>query len=172
MTLSTTRLKSRRDAPYFAKPPLFGQPFPELRQNRPIFSPAGVIETHYNPAQSERAKGTIGGFVKIERPVGGERRRALTMLTEAGPQGQPHATLIANGFSRELLAAIIRGGQAVAVATVGRAGRRAVHFSYVQITDAGRQALSDSSAPQRRSIARRGLGRPVRPSADRDHSAD
>ena len=144
----------------FAKPPLFGQPFPELRQNRPIFSPAGVIETHYNPAQSERAKGTIGGFVKIERPVGGERRRALTMLAEAGPQGQPHATLIASGFSRELLAAIIRGGQAVAVATVSRAGRRTVHFSYVQITDAGRQALLDSSAPQR-------LDRPERPRTPR-----
>jgi hypothetical protein len=123
-----------------------------------------VIEAHYNPAQSERARrARLGGFVKIERPVGGERRRALTMLAEAGPQGQPHATLIANGFSRELLGAIIRGGQAVAVPTVGRAGRRTVHFSCVQITDAGRQALSDGSAPQRRSIVRRGLGHPVRP---------
>jgi hypothetical protein len=46
--------------------------------------------------------------MKIAMPMGGERRRALTMIADAGPRGQPHALLLANGFSRQLPAAMVR----------------------------------------------------------------
>jgi hypothetical protein len=101
-----------------------------------------VIDTHFDPTRNgKRGRGTCWGIMRIERPMRGERRRALTVLTEAGP----HAALIANGFSRELLTAIVRDGQAIAVTTVVRDGSRKVPVSYVQITEAGRQALLDKS---------------------------
>jgi hypothetical protein len=79
--------------------------------------------------------------MKIAMPMGGERRRALTTIADAGPRGQPHALLLANGFSRQLLAAMVRDRQAVAVTIVVRSGGKTVPMTHMKITAAGRKAL-------------------------------
>jgi hypothetical protein len=79
--------------------------------------------------------------MKIAMPMGGERRRALAMIADAGPRGQPHALLLANGFSRQLLAAMVRDRQAVAVTIVVRSGGKTVPVTHMKITAAGRKAL-------------------------------
>jgi len=75
--------------------------------------------------------------MKIAMPMGGERRRALTMIADAGPRGQPHALLLANGFSRQLLAAMVRDGLAIPATIVVRSGGK----THMKITAAGRKAL-------------------------------
>jgi hypothetical protein len=79
--------------------------------------------------------------MKIAMPMGGERRRALTMIADAGPRGQPHALLLANGFSRQLLAALVRDRQVVPATIVVRTGSKAVLVTHMKITAAGRKAL-------------------------------
>jgi hypothetical protein len=82
--------------------------------------------------------------MKIAMPMGGERRRALTIIADAGPRGQPHALLLANGFSRQLLAAMVRDRQVVPATIVVRSGGKVVPVTHMKITDAGRKALLNS----------------------------
>jgi hypothetical protein len=79
--------------------------------------------------------------MKIAMPMGGERRRALAMIADAGPRGQPHALLLANGFSRQLLAAMVRDRQVVPATIVVRSGGKTVPVTHMKITAAGRKAL-------------------------------
>jgi hypothetical protein len=79
--------------------------------------------------------------MKIAMPMGGERRRALTMIADAGPRGQPHALLLANGFSRQLLAAMVRDRQVAPATIVVRSGGKTVPVTHMKITAAGRKAL-------------------------------
>jgi hypothetical protein len=79
--------------------------------------------------------------MKIAMPMSGERRRALTMIADAGPRGQPHALLLANGFSRQLLAAMVRDRQVAPATIVVRSGGKTVPVTHMKITAAGRKAL-------------------------------
>jgi hypothetical protein len=78
-------------------------------------------------------------------PMGGERRRALAMIADAGPRGQPHALLLANGFSRQLLAAMVRDRQVVPATIVVRSGGKTVPVTHMKITAAGRKAIYPSA---------------------------
>jgi hypothetical protein len=79
--------------------------------------------------------------MRIAMPMSGERRRALTIIADAGPRGQPHTLLLANGFSRQLLAAMVRDGLAVPATIVVRSGGKTVPVTHMKITAAGRKAL-------------------------------
>jgi hypothetical protein len=70
-----------------------------------------------------------------------ERRRVLAMLADAGPRGEPDASLLARGATREVLSATIRDGHAVAVKTAVHDRSKTVPVSHVKITRAGKQAL-------------------------------
>jgi hypothetical protein len=49
--------------------------------------------------------------------------------------------LLANGFSRQLLAALVRDRQVVPATIVVRSGSKAVPVTHMKITAAGRKAL-------------------------------
>jgi hypothetical protein len=69
-------------------------------------------------------RAALAVLLKIAKPISGERRRALAMLADAGQRGPPHALLLANGFSRQLLTAMVRDRQAVAATIVVPPWRR------------------------------------------------
>jgi TolB-like protein len=104
------------------------------------FAPgSGKISRSRKTALSAALAG--GRSMKIAMPMGGERHRALAMLADAGWRGQPHALLLANGFTRELLSAMVRDGLVIAVNTVVRTGGKTVPVTHMRITAAGRKAL-------------------------------
>ena len=72
-----------------------------------------------------------------------DRCRVLAMLVDAEPSGCTEELLMANGFSMDLLAGLIRAGLAtVSPERVQRGGEEIV-IARLRITEAGRQALSD-----------------------------
>jgi len=76
-----------------------------------------------------------------ERHLGAEQRRALEILAAAGLRGCTGATLLAHGFSVDMLADLVHDGLATAHRQTMRVGRRKIQFARVMITDAGRKAL-------------------------------
>jgi len=75
-------------------------------------------------------------------PLDSEQRRAIEILAGAGPLGFTDTTLLAHGFSIELLIGLIRAGLATAQPEVLKTGaRREIEVDRVKITDAGRKAL-------------------------------
>ena len=75
--------------------------------------------------------------------LGGERRRALEMLAEAGLRGCTGATLLARGFKVDMLADLVRDGLATAHRETMRVGGRRIKIARVRITEAGRKALEE-----------------------------
>jgi hypothetical protein len=71
-----------------------------------------------------------------KRPLGSEERRALLLLAGI-PFGATDAAISANGFTRQMLAGLIRAG--LATAEREKAGGQLV--GRVRITEAGRRAL-------------------------------
>ena len=70
-----------------------------------------------------------------------EQCRALELLAGAGPLGYTQATLLAHGFTSELLAGLVRDGLATAQSKTVRAGGRMFEVVRFAITDAGRRSL-------------------------------
>jgi hypothetical protein len=71
-----------------------------------------------------------------------EQRRALAMLTSAGPDGASHASLMAHGFCVSMIAGLVKRGLATPTREKVRAGSRLIDVGKVRITAAGRDALA------------------------------
>jgi hypothetical protein len=72
--------------------------------------------------------------------LGPERRGALGILADA-PRGLTESTMLAHGFTSEILASLVRDGLATAVSETLRAGDRTIKEERIKITDAGLRAL-------------------------------
>jgi hypothetical protein len=72
-----------------------------------------------------------------------EQRRALAMLSDAGQRGYTDAMMMAQGFTVDVLASLVRAGLATAMPQRVRAGDKLIEVAKVQITDAGRQAVAN-----------------------------
>ncbi len=76
-----------------------------------------------------------------ERHLATKQRWALEILAAAGLRGCTGATLLAHGFSVDMLADLVHDGLATAHRQTMRVGRRKIQFARMMITDAGRRAL-------------------------------
>jgi hypothetical protein len=75
-------------------------------------------------------------------PLNADQRRALVLLSEAGPYGYTEHVLIVHGFTKQLLADLVRDGLATRTPeTVRAGGGRSVDVARLRITDAGRRAM-------------------------------
>jgi hypothetical protein len=73
--------------------------------------------------------------------LSGKQRWVLEILAAAGLRGSTGATLLAHGFSVDMLADLVHEGLATAHRQTMRVGRRKIRFARIVITDAGRKAL-------------------------------
>ncbi len=95
-----------------------------------------------------------GGYTVMARTtLSTQWRCALEMLADAGGTGLPVATLLANGFSTEMLQSLEMVGLAA------RFGPQRTQMGQVHITETGRRALGprntpvpDPAAPQAASV--------------------
>ena len=71
-----------------------------------------------------------------------EQRRVLELLA-ASPRGCAKARLLADGFTVDMLADLVRDGLATAHRGTVRAGGRQTRVERYRITDVGRKALED-----------------------------
>ena len=79
-----------------------------------------------------------------KRRLGPEQRRALELLA-GGPHGATEEMLIhGHGFSRRMLASLVRAGLAIVERRVIMAGDSLVEVGKARITAAGRRALAES----------------------------
>jgi hypothetical protein len=76
-----------------------------------------------------------------EPHLSGKQHWALEILAAAGLRGCTGATLLALGFSVDMLADVVHEGLATAHRQTMRVGRRKVQFAGMMITDAGQRAL-------------------------------
>src|SRR5260370_13097786 len=75
-----------------------------------------------------------------KRRLGGEQRRALRLLA-CSPFGATEAIMHIHGFTRQMLAKLVRGG----LATVKSETGKAIAVGRIRITDAGRRWLEDAA---------------------------
>jgi hypothetical protein len=68
-----------------------------------------------------------------ERHLGAEQRRALEILAAVGLRGCTGATLLAHGFTVDMLAHLVHDGVATAHRQTMRVGRRKVQFARMMI---------------------------------------
>ena len=71
-----------------------------------------------------------------KRRLGGEQRRALRLLA-ISPFGATEAIMHTHGFTRQMLAKLVRAGLATAQSETGKA----IAVGRIRITDAGRRAI-------------------------------
>ena len=105
--------------------------------------------THYSGRRwtlmRKQSNGTPGSITQGERAaarLAGYRRQALEILSGAGSRGC--TTLLAQmaqGFTTDTLAGLVRDGLATAAPETVMAGGRTIEITRVKITDAGRRAL-------------------------------
>jgi len=76
-----------------------------------------------------------------ERHLSAKQRWALEILAAAGLRGCTRATLLAHGFSVDMLADLVHDGLATAHRQTMRMDRRKIQIARMMITDAGRRAL-------------------------------
>jgi hypothetical protein len=69
-----------------------------------------------------------------------EQRRALELLA-GGPRGYTKARLLADGFTVDMLADLVRKGLATAQRETLGVGGRTIRVERYRITDAGRRAI-------------------------------
>jgi hypothetical protein len=69
-----------------------------------------------------------------------EQRRALELLA-GGPRGYSKARLLAEGFTADILADLVREGLATAQRETMRVGGRTIRVERYRITEAGRWAI-------------------------------
>ncbi len=70
-----------------------------------------------------------------------EQRRALEILAAAGLRGCTGATLLAHGFSVDMIADLVHDGLATARCETVRVGKRKIKVARIRIADAGQRAL-------------------------------
>jgi hypothetical protein len=75
-------------------------------------------------------------------PMTADERRLLDLLA-ASDDGCTEAILLAHGFARELIDSFVSAGLATATVVRAFAAGRAIEFTRVRITDAGRRALAE-----------------------------
>jgi len=75
-----------------------------------------------------------------KRHLGTEQRRALQLLA-GSPFGATEAVMLAHGFTRRILAGLVRAGLATARGKTAKAGDNEITVGRVRITDAGRRAI-------------------------------
>jgi hypothetical protein len=76
-----------------------------------------------------------------------DQMRALRLLNEAEPRGCTEAILLAHGFTRELLAGLIRDGLASKRPESLSASGRSIAVARLRITDAARLAIRPAIRP-------------------------
>jgi hypothetical protein len=77
-----------------------------------------------------------------KRHLGAEQRRALQLLASS-PFGAAEAIMRAHGFTRRMLAGLVRAGLATAERKAVNTGGKAIAAGRVRITPAGRSAVED-----------------------------
>jgi hypothetical protein len=77
-------------------------------------------------------------------PMTADERQLLALLT-ASDDGCTEAILLAHGFALELIDSIVSAGLATATAERTFAAGRAIEFTRVRITEAGRRAARSGS---------------------------
>jgi hypothetical protein len=80
-----------------------------------------------------------------KRRLGGEQRRALRLLA-CSPFGVTEAVMHVQGFTRPMLAKLVRAG----LATVQNETGKAIAVGRIRITDAGRRWLEDAAKSELR----------------------
>ena len=80
-----------------------------------------------------------------KRRLGGEQSRALRLLA-CGPFGVTEAVMHVHGFTRPMLAKLVRAG----LATVQSETGKAIAVGRIRITDAGRRWLEDAAKSELR----------------------
>ena len=80
-----------------------------------------------------------------KRRLGGEQRRALRLLA-CSPFGATEAIMHVHGFTRQMLANVVRVGLATAQSETGKA----IAVGRIRITDAGRPWLEDAAKSELR----------------------
>ena len=80
-----------------------------------------------------------------KRHLGGEQRRALRLLA-CNPFGVTEAIMHLHGFTRPMLATLVRAG----LATVQSETGKAIAVGSIRITDAGRRWLEDAAKSELR----------------------
>jgi hypothetical protein len=80
-----------------------------------------------------------------KRRLGGEQRRALRLLA-CSPFGVTEAVMHVHGFTRPMLAKLVRAG----LATVQSETGKAIAVGRITITDAGRRWLEDAAKSELR----------------------
>jgi hypothetical protein len=80
-----------------------------------------------------------------KRRLGGEQRRALRLLA-ISPFGATEAIMHTHGFTRQMLAKLVRAGLATAQSETGKA----IAVGRIRITDAGGLVLEDATKSERR----------------------
>jgi hypothetical protein len=70
-----------------------------------------------------------------------KQRWAFEVLAAAGLRGCTRATLLAHGFSVDMIADLVHDMLATAQRQPMKVGRRKIQFARVMITDAGRTAI-------------------------------
>jgi hypothetical protein len=79
----------------------------------------------------------------MAKRISAEQRRALAMLANAGQSECTDGFLMAQGFTVDVLASLVRAGLATATPQRVRAGGKLIEVAKVRITDAGRQVVSN-----------------------------
>ena len=74
--------------------------------------------------------------------LSGEQRQALELLA-GGPRGYAKGRLLADGFTVEMLADLVREGCATAQRGTLRVGGRMIGIERYRITDEGRRAIEE-----------------------------
>jgi hypothetical protein len=75
-----------------------------------------------------------------KRHLRAEQRRALQLLASS-PFGATEAIMLAHGFTRRIVAGLVRAGLATARGKTVKVGDNTIAVGRVRITDAGRWAL-------------------------------
>jgi hypothetical protein len=88
-----------------------------------------------------------GPYVKPVPPaqkphLSAEQRQALELLA-SGPRGYTKARLLADGFTVDMLADLVREALATAQRETLRVGGRTIRVERYRITDAGRRAIEE-----------------------------
>jgi hypothetical protein len=83
--------------------------------------------------------------VRPRKRLGGEQRRALRLLA-CNPFGVTEAIMHFHGFTRPMLATLVRAGLATAQSETGKA----IAVGRIRITDAGRRWLEDAAKSEQR----------------------
>jgi hypothetical protein len=77
-----------------------------------------------------------------KRSLKAEQYRALRLLARGGSDGDTEAIMLAHGFTISMLGRLVFDGLVTATPDTVLAGSRPIKVVRVQITDAGRRALT------------------------------